>query len=53
MANLVNNVLVPDGLPVVYDDTSAFVGTAPGPVIGTTATACTRPARRRTTSPAA
>ena len=34
MANLVNNVLVPDGLPVVYDDTSAFVGTAPGPVIG-------------------
>ena len=34
MANLVNNVLIPDGLPVVYDNTTSFVGTAPGPVIG-------------------
>lgn len=34
MANLVNNVLTPLGLPVTYDNTSAFVGTAPGPVIG-------------------
>ncbi len=34
MASLVNNVLSPAGLPVVYDDTSAFVSTAPGPVIG-------------------
>jgi len=34
MANLVNNVLTPAGLPVVYDNTSAFVGSAPGPVIG-------------------
>lgn len=32
--NLVNNVLAPAGLPVTYDNTSAFVGTAPGPVIG-------------------
>jgi uncharacterized protein (TIGR03790 family) len=34
MANLVNNVLTPAGLPVVYDNTSAFVGSAPGPIIG-------------------
>ena len=34
MAKLVNNVLTPDGLPVVYDDTSQFISTAPGPVIG-------------------
>ncbi len=34
MAKLVNNVLNPAGLPVVYDDTTAFVTTAPGPVIG-------------------
>ena len=34
MASLVSNVLNPAGLPVVYDDTTAFVGTAPGPVIG-------------------
>ena len=34
MAKLVNNVLTPAGLPVVYDNTTAFVGTAPGPVIG-------------------
>jgi uncharacterized protein (TIGR03790 family) len=34
MAKLVNNVLTPDGLPVIYDNTTAFVGTAPGPVIG-------------------
>jgi len=34
MANLVNKVLLPAGLPVVYDDTTAFIGTAPGPVIG-------------------
>lgn len=36
MANLYNNVLSPNGLPVVYDNTSAFVSTAPGPVIGYT-----------------
>lgn len=36
MNNLVNNVLVPNGLPLVYDNTSAFVSTAPGPVIGYT-----------------
>ena len=34
MAKLVNNVLTPDRLPVVYDDTSQFMSTAPGPVIG-------------------
>jgi uncharacterized protein (TIGR03790 family) len=34
MANLVNTVLLPAGLPVVYDDTLAFISTAPGPVIG-------------------
>ncbi|MBI3839471.1 MAG: TIGR03790 family protein [Planctomycetia bacterium] len=34
MANLVNNVLNPAGMPVVYDNTITFVGTAAGPVIG-------------------
>ncbi len=34
MNDLVNNVLTPGGYPVVFDNTSAFVGTAPGPVIG-------------------
>lgn len=34
MAKLVNDVLNPAGLPVVYDNTSAFVGSAPGPIIG-------------------
>ncbi len=34
MANLVTNVLNPAGVPVVSDNTTAFVGTAPGPVIG-------------------
>ncbi len=34
MDDLVNNVLTPMGMPVVYDNTSAFVGTAPGPVVG-------------------
>jgi uncharacterized protein (TIGR03790 family) len=34
MASLVNNVLNPAGLPVTSDNTSAFVSTAPGPVIG-------------------
>ncbi len=34
MARLPNYVLTPAGLPVVYDNTTAFVGTAPGPVIG-------------------
>ena len=34
MNDLVNNVLTPDGYPVVFDNTSAFVDTAPGPVIG-------------------
>jgi uncharacterized protein (TIGR03790 family) len=34
MAGLVNNVLNPAGLPVTYNNTTAFVGTAPGPVIG-------------------
>ena len=34
MANLVNNVLNPAGLPVTYDNTTAFVGTSSGPVIG-------------------
>ena len=34
MANLVNNVLTPAGLPVTYDNTGAFVGTTTGPVIG-------------------
>lgn len=34
MANLVNNVLKPVGLPVTYDNTTAFVGTTTGPVIG-------------------
>jgi hypothetical protein len=34
MASLVNNVLAPDGLPVVYDNTTSFVGTAPGPIMG-------------------
>jgi len=34
MDQLVTNVLTPAGLPVVYDNTSAFVGTAPGPIIG-------------------
>lgn len=36
MGYLYNNVLTPNGLPVVYDNTSAFVSTAPGPVIGYT-----------------
>ena len=34
MASLKNNVLVPKGQKYVYDDTSAAVTTAPGPVIG-------------------
>jgi uncharacterized protein (TIGR03790 family) len=34
MANLASGVLVPAGIPMVYDNTSAFVSTAPGPVIG-------------------
>lgn len=34
MANLVNNVLTPAGLPVSYDNTSAFVGSTTGRVIG-------------------
>ena len=33
MNDLVNNVLTPGGYPLVFDNTSAFVGTAPGPVI--------------------
>lgn len=36
MANLVSSVLTPAGVPVVYDNTTAFVGTAPGSVIGYT-----------------
>jgi uncharacterized protein (TIGR03790 family) len=34
MAKLANEVLIPAGQPVVYDDTTAFVSTAPGPIIG-------------------
>ena len=34
MAKLETNVLQPAGLPVVYDNTSAYISTAPGPVIG-------------------
>jgi uncharacterized protein (TIGR03790 family) len=34
MASLVNNVLAPQHQPYTYDNTTAFVGTAPGPVIG-------------------
>ena len=34
MANLVTNVLTPAGMPVTYDNTTAFVGTAAKPVIG-------------------
>ncbi len=33
MTSLVNNVLKPAGLPLTYDNTSAFVGTTTGPVI--------------------
>ena len=36
MTNLVTNVLQPNGLPVTYDNTSAFVSSAPGPVLGYT-----------------
>jgi hypothetical protein len=36
MTSLVTNVLQPNGLPVTYDNTSAFVSTAPGPVLGYT-----------------
>ncbi len=34
MTRLVDDVLGPAGVPLTYDNTSAFVGTAPGPVIG-------------------
>lgn len=34
MNDLVTNVLTPGGYPVIFDNTSAFVATAPGPVIG-------------------
>ncbi|MGD9721386.1 MAG: TIGR03790 family protein [Pirellulales bacterium] len=34
MATLPNSVLVPGGYPLVYDNTSAFVGDAPGPILG-------------------
>ena len=34
MASLVNNVLIPQHQPYSYDNTAAFVGTAPGPVLG-------------------
>lgn len=34
MNNLVNNVLTPAGMPVTYDNTTGFVSSAPGPVMG-------------------
>jgi uncharacterized protein (TIGR03790 family) len=34
MAKLVNEVLTPAGLPTVYDNTSAYLNSAPGPIIG-------------------
>ena len=34
MASLVNNVLIPQHQPYTYDNTTGFVGTAPGPVLG-------------------
>ncbi|MBI2825853.1 MAG: TIGR03790 family protein [Planctomycetia bacterium] len=34
MDTLVNTVLAPANQPFTYDNTSAFVGTAPGPVLG-------------------
>ena len=34
MNALVDNVLVPGGYAVAFDNTTSFVGTAPGPVIG-------------------
>ncbi|MGD9722310.1 MAG: TIGR03790 family protein [Pirellulales bacterium] len=34
MTRLVNNVLTPAGMPLTYDDTSAFVANTPGPLIG-------------------
>ena len=34
MTQLVNGVLTPANMPVTYDATGGFVGTAPGPVIG-------------------
>ena len=34
MTKLVNDVLTPAGMPTSYDNTTAFVSTAPGPVIG-------------------
>jgi uncharacterized protein (TIGR03790 family) len=34
MSNLVNNVLTPAGIPVTYDNTTAFVTSTPGPLMG-------------------
>jgi uncharacterized protein (TIGR03790 family) len=34
MAKLLNEVLLPAGLPTVYDNTSAYINSAPGPIIG-------------------
>jgi uncharacterized protein (TIGR03790 family) len=34
MTKLVTDVLTPAGMPTTYDNTSAFISTAPGPVIG-------------------
>ncbi len=34
LSQAANDVLGPRGLPVTYDDTSGFVGDAPGPVLG-------------------
>ncbi len=34
MANLVNNVLIPAGIPVTYDNTLGFISSTSGPVMG-------------------
>jgi hypothetical protein len=34
MTRLVNDVLTPAGMPLTYNNTTAFVGTTPGPLIG-------------------